>query len=258
MTLNLGSLLARLVVNSRSGLSPTRRDAATASCVNAQFRLQLRHGAGEMTSSIVADLIRDDARLNTKVFKQLGIQMEMEEQRNRELDLTGSQVSDLEPLSRLTMLTGLDLESTQVSDIRPIAELTALKSLALIHTQVSDIGPLGRLTALEFLFLMNTQVSNIGPLANLTALKHLKLASTQVSDIGPLAKLPALEWLDLADTRVSDIVPLTKLITLKRLDLTFTPVSGHSSARDTNRAWTPRLGGHTDIGHRATHEADRA
>ena len=224
-SLNLGLLLARLVVNSRSGLSPSRRDQAIACCIQAQFRLQLRYGVGEMLSSIVAELIREDTRLNIKVFKQLSIQMEMEEQGNRELDLTGSQVSDLEPLAKLTMLTSLDLMGTQVSDIRPLAKLTALTWLNLLETQISDIGPLASLAALESILLNGTQVSNIGPLAKLTALERLNLAFTQVSDIGPLATLTALEWLDLTGTQVSDIGPLAKLTALERLNLDFTQVS---------------------------------
>ena len=225
VSLNLGLLLARLVVNSRSGLSPSTRDQAVACCIQAQFRLQLRYGDEAMMPSIVADLIRDDGLLNIKVFKQLGIHMEMEEQGNRELDLTGSQVSDLEPLAKLTMLKGLDLTRTQISDIRPLAKLTVLTWLNLMETQISDIESLARLTALESLLLTNTQVSNIGPLTKLNALERLNLAFTQVSDISPLAKLNALEWLDLTDTQISNIGPLAKLTALERLDLTFTPVS---------------------------------
>ena len=225
VSLNLGLLLARLVVNTRSGLSSSARDQAIACCIHAQFRLQLRYGDEVMMPSIVADLIRDDDLLNIKIFKQLGTQLEMEKQGNRELDLMGSQVTNLEPLSKLTMLTGLDLMRTQISDIGPLANLTALTWLNLMGTQVSDIGPLRRLTALGSLLLTNTPVSNVGPLAKLTTLKRLSLAFTQVSDAGPLARLTTLEWLDLIDTHVSNAGPLAKLTTLKHLDLTFTQIS---------------------------------
>ena len=225
VSLNLGHLLARLVANSRSGLSPSKRDQAIACCVKAQFRLQRRYGSEKIMSSIIAALIRDDAQLNAKVFKQLDAQIEMEEQGNREIDLMGSQVSDLEPVVKLTTLESLDLMGTQVSNVGSLAKLTVLESLNLMDTQVLDIGPLANLTALVSLLLTNTQVSNIGALAKLTALERLNLAFTQVSDIGPLANLTALEWLDLMDTQVSVIGPLAKLTTLERLDLTFTQVS---------------------------------
>ena len=203
VSLNLGSLLARLVVNSRSGLSLAKRDEAITCCIKAQFRLQLRYGHGEMPSSIAADLIRDDARLNTKVFKQIGAQMEVEERGNRELDLARSQVSNLESITQLTTLESLDLMGTQVSNVGPLAKLTALESLNLMDTQVSDIGPLAKLTALEQLDLTGTQVSDIAPLTELTALTRLHLMDTQVSDIAPITKLTALRWIDLRATRVS-------------------------------------------------------
>ena len=181
VTLNLGHLLARLVVNSRSGLSPSRRDQAIACCIQTQFRLQLRHGIGELGPSIVAGLIRDDDRLNIKVFKQLGVQMELEEEGNRKLDLAGSQVSGLEPLAKLTMLKGLNLMRTQVSDIGPLAKLTTLESLVLADTRVSDISPLAKLNALRSLHLTRTQVSDISPLAKLNALREIDLSDTPVA-----------------------------------------------------------------------------
>ena len=247
VSLNLGHLLARLVVNSRSGLSPSTRDQAIACCIQTQFQLQLRHGSGEMRSSIVAALIRDDAQWDTKIFKKIGAQMAMGEPGNRDLDLTRSQISDLQPLAnlitlerlrlsgtpasdiiplaKLTALEWLDLDETQVSDLSPLADLIALELLDLLGTQVSDLDPLAGLTALSWLNLMGTPISDITPLANLTALEHLYLAGTQVSDITPLANLAALEDLDLAYTQVSDITPLAKLTALGQLDLRGTKVS---------------------------------
>ena len=225
VSLNLGHLLARLVVNSRSGLSPAKRDAAIAFCIQTQYRLQLRYGPGEMPSSIAADLIRDDAHLSTKVFKQIGAQMATEDSGNRNLDLRGSQVSDLRPLANLTTLERLRLSGTQIADIAPLANLTALEWLDLDDTQVSDLGPLANLATLELLDLLCTQVSNLGPLANLTALEWLNLMGTPVSDIRPLAKLAALERLYLAGTQISDIGPLANLTALECLDLAYTQVS---------------------------------
>ena len=225
VTLNLGHLLARLVVNTRSGLAPSRRDQAIACCVKAQFGLQLRYAPGGMPSSIASDLIRDDALLNTKVFKQIGAQIAAGEPGHRVLDLGGSQVSDLRPLASLITLERLHLGGTQVSDIDPLANLIALEWLDLEETQVSDLGPLANLTALELLDLFGTRVSFLDPLANLTALSWLNLMVTPVSDLGPLAKLAALERLHLAGTQISDISPLASLTALKYLDLAYTQVS---------------------------------
>ena len=159
VTLNLGHLLARLVVNSRSGLSHRRRDEAILYCVKAQFRLQHRYESGRMPWSIVASLIRDDPQLNAKVFKQIGTQMGRVEPGNRDLDLTESQVSDLRPLADLTTLERLRLGGTQISDISPLAKLTALEWLDLAYTRVSDISILAHLPALGRIDLRGTKVS---------------------------------------------------------------------------------------------------
>ena len=252
--LNLGQLLARLVVNSRSGLSPSRREQAITCCIKAQFRIyhrygfnKMRHRLWKMPSGIVTELIRDDANLNAKVFTQIAEQLQMQVPRNRGICLWLSQISDLEPLARLTSLQWLDLEFTRVSDLLPIAELTALESLNLVRTQVSDLSPLANLSALEFLSLAFAPVSDIGPIRNLkalqqldltftpvlcfeplsklTALKSLILHGTPVSDIGPIASLTALQELDLSGTPVSDIGPIASLTALQELDLSGTPVS---------------------------------
>ena len=225
VSLNLGHLLARLVVNSRSGLSLSKRDEAIACCVKAQMRLQISHKSPSLPSSILSDLIRDDAQLNGRVFAQVRAQMEVKNLRTREIELRGSQLADLEPLAKLTTLNSLNLRDTQVSDITPLANLTALERLDLEATQVSDIRPLAKLTAIRWLDLMDTPLSNIEPLAKLTALAWLNLLRTQVSDIRPLAKLTALESLNLMHTQVSDVRPLAKLPALGSLNLMHTQVS---------------------------------
>ena len=225
VSLNLGHLLARLVVNSRSGLTIPKRDEAIACCVKAQVQLQRRRHPEKMPSSIYEDLIRDDTQLNAKVLKEIGAQIEMEKLGNRELDLRGSQVSDLGPLANLTTLERLNLEGAQISDIGPLTNLTSLERLDLDGAQISDLSPLANLPVLEWLSLMSTQILHIGPLANLISLEFLLLSGTQVSDISPLRNLIALRWLTLSDLQVSDISSLANLAALEHLNLERTQVS---------------------------------
>ena len=254
---HLGQLLARLVVNSRSGLSPVKREQAIACCVRTQFGLYDQYGSifafdpmqpgyVKIPSDIFVELLRDDADLNVKVFTEIARQLEMQERRNQGISLWRSQISDLECLAGLTSLKWLDLEFTRVSDLSPLAKLTALQSLNLIRTDVSDIGPISNLTALVYLGLGSTPVSDIAPIGNLkvlqqlnltltkvlclkplsklAALKSLFLRGTQISDISPIAGLSTLEELDLARTPVTNIVPVTSLTALENLDLSATPV----------------------------------
>ncbi len=221
--LNLGRLLARLVVNSQSGLSSSKRREAIACCVKTQLRLQRTYR--NMDSSIFKDLIRDDTQLYEDMFNEIAAQMQKPELGKRSLILNGCQVSDLSPLAKLSTLEFLSLSNTQVSDLSPLAKLSTLKSLDLLNTQVSDLSPLAKLPTLKFLDLNYTQVSDLSPLAKLSTLKFLFLSDTQVSDLSPLAKLPTLKFLDLFSTQVSDLSPLAKLSELNSLDLLNTQVS---------------------------------
>ena len=251
--LSLGNLLARLIVNSRSGLPSWKRDAAIASCVGIQLRIQSRSPLRRrfrapprwMSQSIFMALLGNDGELDAKIFKEIGVQMLLTGASSlglmdvkisnvtplekltalRRLGLDGTQVGDVGPLANLTALQSLSLDGTQVADLGPLANLTALQSLSLDGTQVADLGPLANLTALQSLYLDGTQVADLGPLANLTALQSLSLDGTQVADLGPLAKLTALGWLDLEGTQVPDLGPLANLTALEWLDLEGTQIS---------------------------------
>ena len=245
VSLNLGHLLARLIVNSRSGLTPPKRMEAIESCVKVEFEHPTVLSAE--ASGIFSVLFGDDARLNAETFRQISIHVEKAEPEKRQLDmrgvqvsdlgplsslraletlcLNGTEVSDLGPLSSLAELEHLYLDWTQISDLGPLSSLRALRRLDLDGTGVSDLGPLSSLRALETLYLNGTEVSDLGPLSSLAALERLHLDWTQVSDLGPLSSLRALRWLDLGGTGVSDLGPLSSLAALESLYLGGTQVS---------------------------------
>ena len=261
---SLGNLLARLVVNTRSGLPPQVRDQAIAASVRVQLQIQngkqfyMPDERRLVPQSIFNHLFGNNVDFDAKVLEEVGTQMEhlvasrldlsampisnvlalsnLTSLQALELDCT--RVSELQPLANLTALERLNLEDTMVSDLAPLASLTSLKRLDLNRTQVSDLVPLASLTSLKWLDLDHTQVSDLRPLANLTALKRLDLRATQVSDLGPLRNATSLEWLDLDHTQVSDLRPLTKLTALKRLDLRATQVSDLGPLRNaTSLEW---------------------
>ena len=223
VSLNLGHLLSRLIANSRSGLMPPKRMEAIEYCVKVEFE----HPTDYWTeaSGIFSVLIGDDAQLNAETFKQISIHVEKAEPEKRQLDMRGAQMSDLGPLSNLTLLKALVLDGTSVSDLGPLSSLRALRRLDLDGTGISDLGPLSSLRALEALYLNGTGVSDLGPLSNLAALEYLYLDRTQVSDLGPLSGLRALRRLDLDGTGVSNLEPLSSLRALETLYLNGTGAS---------------------------------
>ena len=244
-SLNLGNLLARLIVNSRSGLTPPKRMEAIEACVKVELENPTEFW--EEASGIFSVLIGDDAKLNAETFKLIDRHVEEVEPGKRLLDLrrvqmsdlgplsnlaaleslnlNGTGVSDLGPLSSLSALERLYLDRTQVSDLRALSSLRALRRLDLDWTEVSDLGPLSSLRGLVTLYLNGTGVSDLGPLSSLTSLKTLVLNGTGVSDLGPLSNFAALESLNLNGTGVSDLGPLSSLTSLKTLVLNGTGVS---------------------------------
>ena len=243
--LNRAQLLARLVVNPRSGLPRRKEREAIAAAVRPALSRQPGTEHERRSYGVFAELLGDDSDWNANVLEVTRERLAKIHIRSlnlantriadlapiarftmlQSLDLCGAPVSDLAPLTNLTALESLDLGGTQVSDLAPLANLTELESLDLGETLVSDLVPLANLTALESLMLSWMPVSSLVPLANLTALRELDLWGTPVSDLAPLANLTELESLDLGGTQVSDLVPLANLTALRELDLWGTPVS---------------------------------
>ena len=133
----------------------------------------------------------------------------------RELNLEGSNVSNVACLAQLTNLQYLNLYETQVSNVACLALLTNLQELNLCKTQVSDVACLAQLTNLQCLDLYKTQVSDVACLGQLANLLCLNLCETQVSDIACLALLTNLRELNVYDTQVSDAAFLTQLTDLQ-------------------------------------------
>lgn len=223
----LGSLLAQLVMNSRSGLSPEERSNAIAVLVRGQLQVQSRSRNRLLRQPIIRALLGNG--IDTKVFKEIGVQMKRMRKRTAfRLDLANTQVTNLAPLEGLSKLEWLTLEDTQVSDLAPLTGLSKLERLNLVDTQVSDLVPLRGLARLNCLDLSGTEVSNLKPIANLTALNDLRLSRTKVTDLSTLAELNELTELHLWHTTVSDLAPLEGLTNLKWIDLDATEISNLS------------------------------
>lgn len=134
----------------------------------------------------------------------------------RYLDLVGTDVTDLEPLSALTTLRSLKLDNGDFSDLSTLTGLTGLQTLRLDHTRVRKLTPISALTGLQTLWLDHTRVNNIAPLSGLTHLRSLRLRNTRVSNLTPLSALTGLQTLTLDGTLVSDLSPLRPLTLLSK------------------------------------------
>ena len=210
--LNLTQLLARLVINSRSGLTSAKRHGAIARCVSIQFRITPR----KPWPNVISILLGDDVQLNEEVFDE--VRGQMERLKLWTLDLGGARITDISPLSNYTNLKLLDLAGTPVSDLSPIKNLASLRSLDLTETLVSDLSPLSKLSELQSLVLILTKISDITPITGLTYLRSLNLLGTPVSDLSPLTDLPVLQSLVLMDMQIENFEVITKLRELQSLE----------------------------------------
>ena len=216
--LNLGELLARLVTNSRSGLTSERRYLAISCCVRTQLRI-----SSWPLQNIFSILLSEDTQWNELIFGE--INRHMQELNIWTLDLTGARISDISPLANFAGLQSLDLAETQISDLSPIKNLTSLRSLSLTRTLISDLSPLANLSALQSVNLIGTGFSDLSPLAELPNLESLKLAAEQISELSSIRGLPSLRSLNLIGTLVSDLTPLANLLALESVDFIRTEIS---------------------------------
>ena len=100
-------------------------------------------------------------------------------------------------LQRLDNITALDLSLTEVANLDPLNGLSSLQSLNISGTRVADLDPLEGLSSLQSLDLSDTMVVNLDPLNGLSSLQSLNLYGTQVANLDPLKGLSSLQSLNL-------------------------------------------------------------
>ena len=104
----------------------------------------------------------------------------------KELDLSGTGISDLTGLAKLNYLEKVDLSRNSISNIY-ILEFTGsrqtIKELNLSGNLIEDITPLASLQAVEVLDLSNNRISSETPLMNLKSLKTLYLGGNLLTEL---------------------------------------------------------------------------
>ena len=126
------------------------------------------------------------------------------------LGLSGTGVSDLQPLSATTTLRFVGLSGTRVSDLGPLARSAGLIELDVAHAAVADLSPLAGAPSLEMLDVRENAVADLAPLAGMPALDELWVGGNPVVDLRPLLDAPALlgvdvEGLDLATPGIDEL-----------------------------------------------------
>lgn len=112
-------------------------------------------------------------------------------------------------LSELTNLVELDLNGTSINDLFPITNLVNLEKLFVANTEVSALPEsFDRLIKLKTLKLRGTSISELPPsINNLSQLEELDLEDTNVVTLPVwIGQMPALQHLDLSGLTIPMIL----------------------------------------------------
>lgn len=120
-------------------------------------------------------------------------------------------LSDFPDLRRLppnivdaAVLEFLDISSTNISNIEGVEALVGLTHLEASQTRVADLSPLQGLSELKSLNLHDTWVEELEPLTSLTSLAELDIGMTQINSLEPVTRIPELRWLNLHSSYALD------------------------------------------------------
>lgn len=134
-------------------------------------------------------------------------------------------IASIKELEGFVFLKKLKISGTQVSDVTSLAKLTRIHSLDLSQTPILNLDVLAELPLLESLNISNTQISYLDWVEQLTKLQVLDISGTQIKNLKALSTLYMLETLIAYNTRIANLKPLNDLVSLRTLKIYNTKVS---------------------------------
>ncbi|WP_147401223.1 MucBP domain-containing protein, partial [Brochothrix thermosphacta] len=120
------------------------------------------------------------------------------------LDIATNEVSDLSPISGLTMISSLVISSNPVSDISPISNLINLKTLYIEKTRVTNFDALNGLGSLESIYANRNSRIDLSGISNSTSLKTLFIGYAPAIDTNSLAKNRSIKSLSLLNSKINN------------------------------------------------------
>jgi Leucine-rich repeat (LRR) protein len=151
----------------------------------------------------------------------------------KELSIAGnSTITDLGPLSKLSLLKNVNLSNTQVVDLMPLRNLNGLEILDISGTQVNILDPLRYNNNIRSLKLKKSKITSLSLVSGFPLLEVLDFSSTSITDLGPLKDLTGLKDLRFSETSVTDLTPISGLINLEILYFSDVPVTDISPLKN--------------------------
>ena len=123
-----------------------------------------------------------------------------------EISIEGNDnVTNLAPLSKLSNLKEINASGTLISDLSPLSELNDLKVLSCANTRITDLRPLEALVQLEKLDFSNTLLDSLNGLNSLDHLQVLRIDKTGVDKLQPLNGCKDLRFIYCDNTKVGKV-----------------------------------------------------
>lgn len=125
----------------------------------------------------------------------------------KELKLDNNQITKLENIQDILMLSKIDAYKNQISEI-DLGSLPGLSSLDLSYNNLEsdDLAQISKISSLESLQVQHNQIDSLDGIDALKNLKTLKAESNQIKDTAILEKMENLETVTLGYNPLSEKV----------------------------------------------------
>ncbi|MCB0196253.1 MAG: NACHT domain-containing protein [Anaerolineae bacterium] len=136
-----------------------------------------------------------------------------------ELNLSGCPVSDMTPLTHLSRLCKLDISNTKTQDISFLEKITQIQSLNIAGLSIKDLFPLDCLQKLTELIIDHTEVDDVSFITSFLELSHLGITGLRVSKLDPLLQLPNLSSLEISLSQLNLLEPIVENSSLSKITI---------------------------------------
>ncbi len=141
------------------------------------------------------------------------------------VDLSGNQsILDLEPLNKLSDLKEVNVSGTKITDLMPLRNLNKLEILDLSNSGVTILEPLHYCISISQLRLKGTPISDLSVLPAFQSLSTLDISGTKVNSLDAVKDMVSITDLRINHTAIKDITPVSTLLKLEFLNISSTPV----------------------------------
>jgi Leucine-rich repeat (LRR) protein len=133
--------------------------------------------------------------------------------------LSRNEITSLDGLKGLEMLSSLRVSENRLSDISVLESAARIQSLHLDDNLIKDLSPLSQLEQLRILLVANNRISSIEDIEGLRNLEGLNLHGNIIEDLSPLLSFPNLAALSFTVSNSEMYLPFSEYFPVSSLGL---------------------------------------